>query len=302
MPIRRIIITFVLVLFVCGSVYTQRAELGIFYTKARAFIVHLHTAYIEGINQLPKLSIPDEHASDRQTITPGPLVHTNTTISGKHTFLATEIIKETNIQRRAVGLPDLKTNTQLSSSAKSKTADMLAQQYFEHTSPSGKSVGDLVATAGYEYILVGENLAYGDFRDEADVVDAWMQSPGHKANMLNVRYTEIGVGVMIGTFEGREVVMAVQHFGLPLSSCPKVDEKGKAFIQSEELRLDAVLKQLEAERKEIESMEQTNPAYDQKTDTYNEKVNVYNQDAKKLKQKIEEYNQSVKEFNDCIEG
>jgi hypothetical protein len=68
----------------------------------------------------------------------------------------------------------------------------------------------------------------------------------------------------LGTFEGREVVMAVQHFGLPLSSCPKVDEKGKAFIQSEELRLDAVLKQLEAERKEIESMEQTNPAYESK--------------------------------------
>ncbi len=302
MPIRRIIITIILILFVCGTVYTQRAEVSLFYTKARAFVIHLHTAYINGINQLPKLSIPDEHASERQTITPGPLVHTNTTVTGTHIFLATEIIKQTNIQRRAVGLPDLKTNTPLNSSAKSKTADMLAKQYFEHTSPSGKSVGDLVTTAGYEYILVGENLAYGDFRDEADIVDAWMQSPGHKANILNVRYTEIGVGVMIGNFEGREVVMAVQHFGLPLSSCPKVDEKGKAFIQSEELRLDAVVKQLEVERKVIESMESTNPAYEAKTNEYNEKVTVYNQDAKKLKQKIEEYNQSVKKFNDCIAG
>ena len=67
----------------------------------------------------------------------------------------------------------------------------------------------------------------GNFKNDQDLVSAWLNSPGHRANILNTRFTEIGTAVLKGFYEGREVWMAVQEFGLPLSSCPNPDSKVK---------------------------------------------------------------------------
>jgi len=102
------------------------------------------------------------------------------------------VIDNTNKQRALNGdLPVLKENFKLNFSAEKKLQDMFVKQYFEHNSPEGIGVGDLGLQAGYEYIIIGENLALGNFKDDASLVDAWMASPGHRANILNKKYTEI---------------------------------------------------------------------------------------------------------------
>lgn len=303
MTSKRIIINTLVLALLVLTVYSSRDELGIFYNKTKGFISDIQKSDISKAIRLPELRLSKQHEQDRETITPGPLIRENDDSEDQTNPLSVAgIVAETNIRRKAAGLPELTLNTRLSLSATRKVNDMLLRQYFEHESPTGESIDDLAKAAGYEYILVGENLAYGNFSDDNDVVTAWMDSPGHRANMLNPRYTEIGVGVVEGLYEGRNVSMAVQHFGVPVSSCPSVDEKLKVFIGTEEMRLDAELELLQEKREKVESMESTNPTYQSEIEGYNAQVVAYNAAAKNLRSKIDEYNASVRKFNECIEG
>jgi hypothetical protein len=180
---------------------------------------------------------------------------------------------------------------------------MFAKQYFEHISPEGVGPADLATKYGYEYIVSGENLAMGNFKDDAALVEAWMNSPGHRANILNDKYLNIGVAVGRGTFEGKTVWLAVQEFGRPLSACPSVDANLKDAI--------AVLeKEIKFEEVELKALKQgmadsephTREEYDEynkKVEEYNAKVRLYNSKVETVKQLIEKYNTQVKEFNEC---
>lgn len=110
---------------------------------------------------------------------------------------AAGIIEQTNAQRGDFGQSALKENEQLNQAALAKVKDMFAGQYFEHISPLGKGPADLAKAAGYLYVSIGENLALGNYKDDAALVEAWMNSPGHRANILDPRFTEIGIGVGI---------------------------------------------------------------------------------------------------------
>jgi len=133
-----------------------------------------------------------------------------------------KIIYWTNYYRSQNNLAQLTSNTLLTKAAQEKVNDMFSKQYFEHVSPSGVSPSDLVTSVGYAYKVSGENLALGDFLDEKDLVDAWMNSPGHRANILNKDYSEIGVATGLGKFEDRTSTwLAVQEFGKPLPNCSK---------------------------------------------------------------------------------
>jgi len=112
------------------------------------------------------------------------------------------IITWTNMFRASNNISQLSANSELSSAATAKASDILTRQYFEHTAPDGTTASDLAKAKGYEYITVGENLALGEYKNDEDVVRAWMDSPGHKANILNTSYEEIGVGVVRGIYEG----------------------------------------------------------------------------------------------------
>jgi uncharacterized protein YkwD len=125
-----------------------------------------------------------------------------------------DIISQTNDRRGKNGLLPLRKNGQLSTAAALKGQDMLAKGYWAHTSPDGKEPWYFINQAGYSYTRAGENLAR-DFRDTTSVVNAWMDSPGHKANLLNPNYQEIGVSVVSGPFNGYEAVIVVQMFGQP---------------------------------------------------------------------------------------
>ncbi len=128
-----------------------------------------------------------------------------------------DIIAQTNDQRGKNGLSPLSKNGQLTVAAQLKGNDMLAKGYWAHVSPDGKQPWVWIAQAGYSYNRAGENLAK-DFRDSISVTNAWMASPGHRANILNPNYKEIGVAVVSGPFNGYDTVIVVQMFGEPFGS------------------------------------------------------------------------------------
>ncbi|MBE7025340.1 MAG: SafA/ExsA family spore coat assembly protein [Ruminococcaceae bacterium] len=104
-----------------------------------------------------------------------------------------EVIRLVNEARAENGLPALKTNWELSRVARYKSQDMKDKRYFSHTSPTYGSPFTMMKNFGITYRSAGENIAKGQ-RTPAAVVQAWMNSQGHRANILNKSFTEIGVG------------------------------------------------------------------------------------------------------------
>ncbi|OZI10657.1 hypothetical protein CEW92_15700 [Bacillaceae bacterium SAS-127] len=104
-----------------------------------------------------------------------------------------QVVTLTNKERTKVGLPALQIDSQLSKVARKKSEDMLANNYFSHTSPTYGSPFDMMKQFGVTYSAAGENIAKGQ-RTPEEVVKAWMDSPGHKANILSKDFTHIGVG------------------------------------------------------------------------------------------------------------
>ncbi len=235
--------------------------------------------------------------------TPGALRATNIfSISSSH-LTNQGIITETNKERTKGNLAPLKENTKLSMSAEKKVNDMFAKQYFEHVSPSGVGVSDLGQSVGYEYIIIGENLALGNFKDDKAVLLAWMNSPGHRANIMNKNYTEIGVYAKKGMFEGKETWLAVQHFGTPVNLCPKINVLLKSSIQADQIKLESLKDSLSKKLKNINSNKIVDgKTHDEQVAEYNELVNKYNTLVAKSKVNISTYNKEVQAFNACVEG
>ncbi len=222
-----------------------------------------------------------------------------TSNEGEGTLSASGIISDTNSERRKVNLPNLSRNEKLTSSAEAKLQDMFQNQYFAHVSPSGENVSNVVNRAGYDYIVVGENLALGLFPSDASVVAAWMASPGHKKNILDSRYKEIGIAVGSGVYQGRKQWLIVQHFGKPLSSCPSPSTSLKKTITEESQNLSALEQRISTAKADVDSSAGTTE-YWAKVDTYNALVTSYNEAREILKGHLETYNASVRTFNDCI--
>jgi len=104
-----------------------------------------------------------------------------------------EVVELTNQERANHGLAPLQIDEELSQVAREKSRDMAANNYFSHNSPVHGSPFDMMQSYGIDYRTAGENIAKGQ-RTPAEVVDAWMNSEGHRANILNENYTHIGVG------------------------------------------------------------------------------------------------------------
>jgi uncharacterized YkwD family protein len=104
-----------------------------------------------------------------------------------------QVVDLVNKERAAAGLSALKVNTKLAGMAEKKAEDLRDNNYFDHNSPVYGSPFDMMRQYGISYTAAGENLAKGQ-RTPADVMNGWMNSPGHRANILNSSYTEIGVG------------------------------------------------------------------------------------------------------------
>jgi uncharacterized YkwD family protein len=104
-----------------------------------------------------------------------------------------QVVDLTNKERAKYGLPPLKIDPTLSKMARDKANDMAVHHYFSHTSPTYGSPFDMMQKYGIQFTAAGENIAEGQ-RTPAEVVNDWMNSEGHRANILNKDYTHIGVG------------------------------------------------------------------------------------------------------------
>lgn len=211
------------------------------------------------------------------------------------------IISETNKEREALGLDALSYNPRLAESARMKVDDMIEKQYFEHESPDGKNVSDLGDAAGYGYVTVGENLAVGDFESDREIVAAWMESPSHRANMLNKQYQEIGIAFSQGTYEGEVVWFVVQHFGTPREVCPPINPALRQEIE----KLKRPLQNLEKEILSLkEALEKPTASEDPYYHDYLEKYHTLVKDYEALVRLVQEkgatYNKTVQAFNRCL--
>ncbi len=129
-----------------------------------------------------------------------------------------EIVELHNKERAEKGLSKLVVNSKLNASALKKGEAMLAADCWSHYCPNGKSPWDFFKNEGYDYIYAGENLAEG-FNDNETVMQAWMNSPTHRDNVLKPEFKEIGVAIIQGTFQGNASnVIVVVHFGTLVNS------------------------------------------------------------------------------------
>lgn len=104
-----------------------------------------------------------------------------------------EVVRLVNIERGKQGLKPLASDWQLSRVARYKSQDMRDKGYFSHTSPTYGSPFEMMKSFGISYRTAGENIARGQ-KTPSEVVNAWMNSSGHRANILNSSFTKIGVG------------------------------------------------------------------------------------------------------------
>ncbi len=137
-------------------------------------------------------------------------------------YSVSQILIEVNKQREVSGLEPLVFNDYLLKSSNDKALDMAKKSYFSHISPTdGKKWSDFIKDSGYTYSEAGENLANGFF-DVEGMVEAWMDSPSHKENILNKNVSETGIAISSGELEGVSTVFVVQVFGEPKNNFAEV--------------------------------------------------------------------------------
>ncbi len=211
------------------------------------------------------------------------------------------IIAETNRHRTEAGRDPLSINVLLTAAAEAKLSDMFANQYFDHISPAGIEPSFWVEQAGYTFVTTGENLAEGNFADDAELVQAWMDSPGHRENILHENFEEIGIATRQGTFQGKTTWLAVQVFGRPTSSCPQINQNLKVAIDASQKQLDIVQQQLDALSTQLEQEKPRGPRPTQAAvDAYNELVARYNATAAEFNRLVEDTKVKVTQFNDQV--
>ncbi len=198
------------------------------------FIPSHHNAYRPHVLKKPWLIFFLTMVLTAETILVAGSILKHTGIDFLAAVVPSEVIAFTNIQRANTHLSLVEESSTLSAAAQAKAEDMARKGYFAHVGPDGKEPWKWIAEAGYQYIYAGENLAVR-FVESSQVVEAWMASPTHRANIVKPVYEEIGVGVAEGTYEGQPAIYVVQYFGTPrvdtspvvaVASPPQVEEAG----------------------------------------------------------------------------
>lgn len=135
----------------------------------------------------------------------------------------TSLLDGTNSQRASNGLGALALNGQLNAAAQSKANDMAARDYWSHNTPDGATPWTFIVRAGYNYQAAGENLAYG-FGTSSETISGWMNSPEHRANILNGNYADVGFGVAnAANYQGTgPETIVVAMYGKPVAATAPV--------------------------------------------------------------------------------
>ncbi len=143
--------------------------------------------------------------------------------------IASDVVTLTNAHRHDASLGGLQENTLLDDAAQAKALDMASRGYFSHVAPDGTLPWTWITSAGYDYQYAGENLAVR-FNDATNVVNAWMASPTHRENILKPAYTQIGVGVADGIYQGQPATFVVQFFATPKQPVPGTNRENAATL------------------------------------------------------------------------
>ncbi|NLB33736.1 MAG: hypothetical protein GX818_08260 [Tissierellia bacterium] len=122
-----------------------------------------------------------------------PIEKNDTTVSSSNLTYEQKVVELVNVERQKAGLSTLKMDSAISNVARAKSKDMAVNNYFAHQSPTYGSAGDMLRQFGISWSAWGENIASGQRTPEI-VVNAWMNSPGHRANILSNNFSKIGVG------------------------------------------------------------------------------------------------------------
>lgn len=136
---------------------------------------------------------------------------TRTEIANRAPMSAESVVDAMNRERAARGLAPLRLNARLNAAAQDRARDMFAKHYFEHVSPDGIDPFSWVDREGYDYTVIGENLATG-YGTATSVVDGWMDSPGHRENILERDFRDVGIAIAAGSPQppyGGPLVVAV---------------------------------------------------------------------------------------------
>lgn len=168
------------------------------------------------------------------------------------------IVSLTNQERKAIGIQPLTVDARLSNAALAKANNMLEKQYWDHFGPNGESPWQFIKAAGYNYVYAGENLGKG-FRTAEGLVEAWMASPTHKANILSANYQNIGIAVVEGTLLGKQTILVVQMFGNLTSSVQGVTEASPPPSSKPKIVTGSSKVVTPREQGEIRSIEITSP-------------------------------------------
>ena len=143
-------------------------------------------------------------------------------ISQFATVLSSALVLQTNSFRESNNESDLIVSDLLTKAAQMKANDMAVKGYFSHVGPNGEEPWVWFKQAGYVFSYAGENLAV-DYTESSDVTTGWINSAKHKANILNKNFTEVGIGLADGMFEGHKTTFVVQFFAKPfIKDFPKV--------------------------------------------------------------------------------
>ncbi len=179
-----LILIFTLVLLLSSPVFAQTT----YTVKSGDTIWKIAVKHQVGMSEIiaanPQIKNPDLIYPGQKIIIP-----TVTTSSQEN-----EVARLVNAERAKAGLPALKFNWELSRVARYKSADMANKGYFSHNSPTYGTPFQMMENFGLRFSAAGENIAYGQ-RTPAEVMRDWMNSPGHRNNILSRSYTEIGVGL-----------------------------------------------------------------------------------------------------------
>jgi len=189
MKIRKFFATFIAVLTICITTASFAAAASTYTVVSGDSLWKIAVKNQVGVSELisanPQLKNPN-------LIYPGDVLQIPSTNSSVRTY-ETEVIRLVNVERAKNGLKPLTENWELSRVARYKSQDMHDKHYFDHNSPTYGTPFNMMKNFGITYRTAGENIAMG-YRTPQAVVTGWMNSPGHRANILNGNFKQIGVG------------------------------------------------------------------------------------------------------------
>ncbi|MEM8532861.1 MAG: CAP domain-containing protein [Chloroflexota bacterium] len=210
-----ITLSLTVVVLIAGSFIHQYAVTPVFGQQGKSTSVYLPMIMADGNAPLPDQTATPAPTADQPAPTPtttepisaptevptaipqppkvSPTVTPTQSPPSPDLSMVEQIVKLTNEERAKKGCPALKPNQKLNRAAQKHSNDMMQNGFFSHTGSDGSSVGNRVKEMGYSYRRIAENIARG-YRSPEAVMEGWMNSSGHRANILNCSLREIGVG------------------------------------------------------------------------------------------------------------